>query len=271
MPKLSKANLLVATATAALMSSGVSAFAADKVSGDLGVSYNSHFVSYGADVWGGGDSFFGDNPTTFVNANLYFAVTDEATIFLNGWADLNHNVPSAIGGALQEVDFNIGASYKLGLVTASAAYGTWNYAGDEEQIVDLSLAFDDTGMIADGFALAPKVTWHFRVDGNGAQKKGSAVALAVGPSFPISDWGSLTIPVGVTFFLDDDFQGGTSGGYAYAYGGASLGVPLSFIDEGFGAWSINFDLIGYTTKASAIPGNVDKNFLTGSVGLKVAF
>jgi len=272
MPKVSKANLLVATATAALLSSSVSAFAAaDKVSGDLSVSYNSHFVSYGLDVWGAGDSFYGTNPTTFVNANLYFAVTDEATIFVNGWGDLNHNVPSAIGGAIQEIDFNIGGTYKFGCVTAGAAYGSWNYAGDTEEIVDLSLALDDSGMIAEGFGFYPKVTWHIRTAGNGAQTKGSAVVVGVGPSFPIGDYASLTIPVGVGFFLDDDFQGGTKSGYAYAYGGASVGVPLSFIGPDYGAWSVNFDLIGYTTKASAIPGNVNKNFVTGSVGLKVAF
>jgi len=271
MPKLSKANLLVATATAALMSSSVGAFAADKVSGDLSVSYNSHFVSYGADVWGAGDSFFGTNPTTFVNANLNFAVTDEFSIFLNGWGDLNHNAPSSIGGSIQEIDFNIGASYTFGCVTAGIAYGSWNYAGDEEQIVDLSLAFDDTGLIAPDFALSPSVTWHFRVDGNGAQAKGSAVALAIGPSFPLGEYATLTIPVGVTFFLDDDFQGGTSGGYAYSYLGASVGVPLTFIDNAYGDWSVNFDLTGYTTKSSAIPGNVNKNFVTGAVGLSVAF
>src|SRR5882672_6708501 len=34
--------------------SGARASAAENISADVGLSYNSHFVSYGVDVWGGG-------------------------------------------------------------------------------------------------------------------------------------------------------------------------------------------------------------------------
>jgi len=51
----------------------------------------------------------------------------------------------------------------------------WSYAGDVEESLDLSLGYDDTGLIAPGFALNPKVVWHDRVSGNGLQQVGSAV------------------------------------------------------------------------------------------------
>jgi hypothetical protein len=79
---------------------------------------------------------------------------------------------------------------------------------------------------------------------------------------------SLTVPVTVAFFTDNF---GADSGYAYTSTGASLGLPLSFISSDYGAWSMNFDLMAYFTDSSALPGNRSQNFVTGSVGLKVAF
>lgn len=267
MTKFSQANLLAATALAAMLSTSVSAFAADKVSGDMGISYNSHFVSYGADVWGGGDDFYGDKSTTFVYGDLVFATTDASTIFINVWTDNNDNVPSAIGGTLQEIDLNIGGTYKLGKFTLGAAYGSWNYAGDTEESVEGSIAFDDSGLLP--ITLSPKLTYHERIAANGAQGYGAVIIAGVSPSFPLTDSGiSLTVPLNVAFFTQDF---GADSGYAYASGGVSLGVPLSFISSDFGSWSMNFDLIGYTTDSGALPGNPEKDFLVGQVGIKVAF
>jgi hypothetical protein len=265
--KPSKANLLVATAAAALLSTGVSAFAADKVSGDVGVSYNSHFVSYGSDVWGGGDDFYGDRSTTFVYGDLVFTPTDALSLFVNVWTDNNHNVPSAIGGSLQEIDLNIGGSYTIGAVTLGAAYGSWNYANDTEESLEASIALDDSGFMP--FTLSPKLTYHQRISANGTQGYGAVILAGISHSFPLGDDGiSLTIPLTVAFFTDEF---GADDGYAYTSTGASLGVPLSFISPDYGAWSMSFDLIGYFTSEDALPGNPEENFLTGSVGLKVAF
>ena len=267
-------KLCLSACTAALMlGAGTAGHAADKVAGHFGISYNSHFVSYGADVWGAGGDFFGDESTTFVTGDVTVAATDNLSFNFGAWADVNDNTNSAIGGSLQEVDIWGGASYTIDLVTLGATYQSWNYAGGTEEVVDLSIGLDDSGFYGGGFALNPSVTWHIRTDGNKAvgQQDGSAVVLAVAPGFSLTDTVSLTIPAGVAFFTTDDFQGGTKSGYGYSYLGASVGVPLDFVPADYGAWSLSFGVTGYFTREDAIPGNPEENFLTGSIGLSLDF
>jgi hypothetical protein len=247
------------------------ASAAENVSADVGLSYNSHFVSYGVDVWGGGNDFFGNQSTAWLWGDLAIKATDALTFTLTVWSDNNDNVVSGIGGHIQEVDFDPGFTYTTGKFTAGATYNAWSYAGDVEESVDLSLAFDDTGLFMPGLSFGPKLTWHDRVSGNGAQKIGSAFVLSVGPSFALGDGLSLAIPAGIAFFTTDDFQGGSKSGYGFSYIGGSLGYGLSFIPASYGKWAVNFDLIEYFTDKKAIPSNPEASFLTGSVGLKVAY
>jgi len=271
MQKFSTVGGAVACGALIALFFGGGASAAENVSADVGVSYNSHFISYGLDVWGGGNDFFGDKSTTWLWGDLAIKATDALTFTLTVWSDNNNNVPSAIGGHIQEVDFDPGFTYAFGKVTAGATYNAWSYAGDVEQSVDLSLGFDDTGLLMPGFALGPKIVWHERFSGNGAQKLGSAFVLSVGPSFALGDGFSLAIPAGIAFFTTKDFQGGTKSGYGFSYVGGSLGYGLDFIPSSYGKWSVNFDLIAYFTEKNAIPSNPKQDFLTGSVGLKVAY
>lgn len=257
----------------ALSAMGGSAMAAENVSGDIGFNTNTHFVSYGLDVWGAGTDFYGSRMTNSIYGDLGVKVTPDLTWTLNVWTDLNSNAAPSIGGSLQELDINTGFTYNIGSgFTGSVTYGAWSYASDVEEVLDVSLGYDDTGMLIEGFGLMPKVTWHNRISGNGAQQIGSAIVVGVGPAFPLGDSGvTLSIPAGMVFFTTDDFQGGTSGGLSYGYIGGSVGMPLSFIPSSYGAWSANFDLIGYFTKPSAIPGNPSADFLTGSFNIKMAF
>lgn len=252
------------------------AMAAENVSGDIGFNTNTHFVSYGVDVWGAGNGFYGSRMTNSIYGDLGVKLTPDISYGLNVWTDLNTNVPSGLGGSVQEIDINNTLSYNIGAgFSASATFGAWSYAGDVEDVVDLGLGYDDSSLWGNGFALNPHLTFHDRVAGNGTQKIGSAFVLGVGPSFPLWDSGfSLSIPAGIAFFTTHDFQGGTaagSGGIGYGYAGASLATPLSFIPASYGAWSANFDLIGYFTSPTYIPGNPEANFLTGSFNIKMAF
>lgn len=261
----------VATSCVGLaMLAGTAAQGADKVSGDFGLSYNTHFISYGADVWGGGGDFYGDNSTTFAQGSLTLKITDSLSVNTGAWADINNNTTSSIGGNLQEVDVWIGASYAIGPVTLGATYQSWNYAGDVEEIVDISLGLDDSKWMKK-YALNPSVVWHYRASGNGSQKVGSAVVVSIKPGTKLTGDLSLDFPAGIGFFTTDDFQGGTDSGYGYSYIGASLGYPLKFIPSNYGTWSANFDLIAYFTNKDAIPGNPAASFVTGSVGLSLSF
>jgi hypothetical protein len=253
--------------------SGGGASAAENVSADVGVSYNTHFISYGVDVWHGGTDFYGDRSTAFMWGDLAIKANEALVFTLTVWSDINDNTVSAIGGHIQEVDFDPGFSYTIGKATLGFGYNAWSYAGDVEQSLDFSVGFDDTGLLAPGFSLHPKLLWHDRFSGNRGigQKLGSAIVLSVGPSFPLGDGFSLAVPAGVAFFTTADFQGGTQSGYGFSYIGGSLGYGLGFIPASYGNWSVNLDLIAYFTDKRAIPGNPKENFLTGSVGLKVAY
>jgi hypothetical protein len=262
-----------AVSVAGLIAASSGAMAAENVSGDIGYNYNSHFVSYGVDVWGAGSAFFGDRSTSSIYGDLAVKATPDLTWTLNVWSDINGNVPSAIGGHLQEVDINTGFSYNIGHgFTGSVTYGAWSYASDVEEVVDFGLGYDDTDTIFSGFAFNPHLTWHYRASGNGSQKIGSAIVASISPSFALGGGFTLGIPAGIVFFTTDTFQGGTdASGVGYGYVGGSLGVPLSFIPSTYGAWSANFDLIEYFTDKNAIPGNPAADFATGSFNIKLSF
>lgn len=257
---------------AALAGATVAASAAEGISGDVGYNINSHFVSYGVDVWGAGSAVYGSASTSSIYGDLSVKLTDNLSWNNNVWTDINDNVTSRIGGSLQEIDVNTGLSYNFGGgFSGSVTYGAWTYGGDVEEVIDTSLGFDDTGLLFDDFAFNPKITWHYRVSGNNGQSIGSAVVVGVSPSFPLFYNLSLTVPAGLVFFTTDNFQGGWEGGVGYGYFGGSLGAPLAFIPEKYGAWSANFDLIAYFTKEAAIPSNPASNFLTASFNIKMAF
>ena len=260
--------LAVALASPAALAEGTK----DKVSGSAGVSYNSHFTSYGADVWRAGNELLGNESTMFMWSDVTFDL-EPFSLNFGVWSDINNNVDSAIGGSIQEVDVWAGVGVDVGQFNLGFTFQQWYYAGDTEGIIDLKIAFDDSNLLP--IALNPSLTWHFRVEGNGTQEKSSAIVFGISPSFMLIQHDTfpvtLSIPTGIALFVDKDFQGGNKSGLGYFYIGGSLGIPLGFISSSYGEWSVNFDLTYYNTSPRAIPGNVTDDFVTGSIGLAVGF
>ena len=239
-----------------------------RLHGMLGVSYNSHFVSYGSDAWAGGDNFFGKQAISFLSGLLSFK-QDAFTADVSLFATLKDPPSGSVSANIQEVDASLGGAYSFGFATVSAHYGEWYYLGDAEKIVDLGASFDDASLVGQ---FHPTVIWHVRIKGNGAQRDGSALVASVAPGLPIGDSGLYaSIPAGVGFFLTQDFKGGTKSGYAYSYVGASLDIPLHFIPNDYGIWTVNLNGFYYMTDAATLPFNVSQNFVTGSVGARIAF
>lgn len=240
----------------------------------LGYDFTSHFISYGADVWGGGGHAcpFSSESTMFGYATLTASFTDQISGFVNVWGDINDNADSDIGGSIQEIDLNIGATYAWDKFAFTLAHGCWWYAGDTEHIIDFVAAYNDADMIAKGFAINPSFTVHYRYEGNGAQDEGAAFVPGIKPSFTV--FGdtqypvTLAFPVNVAFFTDD-FQGGDSG-YGYLSAGIAATVPLSFIPEKYGAWSVTGSAIYYNTPDDAIPGNPTENFVVTAISIGVS-
>ena len=84
-----------------------------------------------------------------------------------------------------------------------------------------------------------------------------------------TDHFSLGIPVNVAA-ATDGFHAG-DGGFAYTSAGLSASVPLKFISSDLGEWALNAGVTYYYTNSDVIPLNPDESFLTGSLGVSVAF
>lgn len=242
-----------------------------------GIDFMSHFISYGADVWGGGGDFlpFNSHGTMFGWGQVNAAVSDQFTLYFNAWADINDNSDSDLGGNIQEVDLTLGGTYVMDKFTFGLAAATWNYASDEEIIIDGSVAYNDAELWGDkGFALNPSALVHWRVNGNGAQDEGVALVLGIAPGTkytPNADYPiAISFPVQVGLFLTDDFQGGDSG-LGYVTAGVSGTVPLAFIPAKYGSWTGTVSAKYYYTPEDQIPNNECEHFVVTGLSIGMAF
>lgn len=260
-------GLASAGTTETTMAPAPAAPAEDVISGVLKLDYNSHFISYGADVWGDagrlGDGTF--NPSL----ELAFALPANFTFTLGTWWDVNNKLPSSIGGSIQEVDVWTGLSYTYDKFTAGVTYQQWYYGSDTEQVLDVKFAYDTF--------LSPSLTIHNRLE-EGAANGTCGTILVLGLSHGIEAGPvSISFPLNVAFFLTDDFHndpffGGADSGFGYASLGIQGSLPLTpYIGDAFGDWTANAGLTYYVTDDGVIPNNPDDSFLTINAGLQLDF
>jgi hypothetical protein len=229
------------------------------VSGSLSLDYNSHFISYGADVWGGGDDLSDAifNPSL----ELTFQLTENVSFILGTWWDVNDNAVSDIGGSIQEVDIWAGLGFGLGPVDVTVLYQEWLYGGESERILDVILGIDAP--------LSPTLTLHNRLtEGASDGDTGLVAVLGLEHGFEFGPV-EFAIPLNVAG-ATDGFHGGDSG-FAYASLGLNATLPLSVIDEKLGAWNLHGGFTYYVTDEDVIPNNPDDNFLTASFGIGIDF
>lgn len=228
------------------------------VSGTFALTANTHFISYGADVWGSGSNW--DDVLFNPSLTLSWALPYDTTFTIGTWWDVNDNAYSSIGRNIQEVDVWVGLTKSFGIVETSLLYQQWYYGGDTEQIIDLIFAFD--------LPFKPSVTIHGRPDeGASGGKEGVVALLGAKHEFDLGPL-SMAIPFGVAF-ATDGYHGGDAG-FAYTSVGLTASYPLP-IDKKYGAWSLDGGLTFYYTDDSVIPNNPDEAFLTGSLGVSCAF
>ncbi|MGE9290118.1 MAG: hypothetical protein ACQKBT_03955 [Puniceicoccales bacterium] len=227
------------------------------ISGSLSLDVNTHFISYGADVWGTGtDADFLFQPSLGLTA----ALTDELYMFGGIWFDINDLAESGIGDDIQEVDLWLGVGYAMGDWNFEVTYQEWIYAGAAERILDLMASY--------ATFLNPTIIVHNRIEGNGDQDTGTVVVLGVseGTSFD-----SLDVSVGAQVaFNTDNFHGGDSG-LTYISVGPEVAFPLSFISEAYGAWNVHGGAYFYYTPDKTIPNNPSETFVTANIGIGMDF
>ncbi len=270
----------IALAAAAVLAVGTSSARADdtKYTFSAGLDFTSHFISFGADVWGAGDSIspFSAKSTAFGYGTLSAAFTDELSGFVNIWSDLNDNVDSNIGGPIQEVDVNVGLTYAWDKFEFTLAHTYWLYGGDNENAIQFAVSYNDADLWGDsGFALNPSLLVHWRYEGIGSQEECAVIQLGVSPTvytfmedsdYPIS----LSVPVNVGFFTDD-YQGGEGGGFGYANIGVVGSVPLAFIPAEYGAWSASASVTYWYTPDDEIPGNPEESFVVTALSIGFSY
>jgi len=238
----------------------VPAPADDVISGVLSLSANSHFISYGRDIWADGSSMsdLGFNPSL----EFTFAVNDSFSFFVGTWWDVNSKGAPSIGGNIQEIDVWGGVTYSIDKFSISTTYQAWNYAKSTEQILDVKLAYDTF--------LSPSLMFHNRVDG-GAASGAEGTVLVLGLAYGV-ELGpvSISFPVNFATLLGGNYYyAGADSGYAYTSLGAQASYPLAFMGSSYGDWSLNAGLTQYWTNANV--GNPANQFLTYNFGLSASF
>lgn len=243
----------------------------DLISGTLNLDFNTHFISYGSDVWGDGSSM--GEPTFNPSFELAIQLPAGFTATLGTWWDVNSkggSDSSPLGGRIQEVDVWAGLAYKVGDFTTKLTYQNWMYAGGTEDVLDLAFSYDTF--------LSPSLTIHHRLDTGGvagslAGPGDEGTILVLGLSHSI-EAGPVTVsfPFNVAYFLTDDFHAPDADtGFGYGSIGVTASMPLEFISDAYGDWSIHAGLTYYVTSSDVIPGNVKGDFLTANLGMTIAF
>lgn len=235
----------------------------DVVSGVLKLDFNTHFISYGFDVWGDGASM--SDPTFNPMIELAFALPADFTFTLGAWGDVNSKIDSAIGGRVQEVDVWTGLSYTYDKFTVSATYQAWMYGSSTEDILDIKFAYDTF--------LAPSLTIHNRLDaGASGGQTGTVAVLGLSHGFDLGPV-AFSVPLGVAYFFADDYHpASTEDGFGFVSLGLGASLPLTpYIGEAFGDWTLNGGLTYYFTDDEVVANADEDNFLTANLGLALSF
>jgi len=223
------------------------------VSGSLAFTYDTHFISYGQDVWALGNDW--GESLIHPSLELNFKLGANLSAYVNTWWDINDLAPSPIGGDIQEIDVNAGFYYTMDKWKFQLGYGAWIYAEQIEHIVDAKVSYND-GLINPFLMLHGRVGDQLSFDTGLVTQVGIAPGTTLGPV-------SLSFPVTVSFDTDN-FHGG-SGGFAYVSAGVGASIPI--VDH----LSLALGVTYYHTDDSVIPGNPDSDFVTGSAGLVISF
>ena len=227
------------------------------VTGNLTALVQTHFISYGGDGWGIGNSW--KDALFHPSMELDFHLGGGFQAYINTWWDVNSLGVTNIGSEIQEIDVNAGFLYKSGDWNWKLGYGAWNYASQTQSVVDFKVSHADT--------LNPFFAIHGRVDDGFAAAKipfarGAVGQIGIAPGCPL---GPITLSMPVTLSVETKGYHGGDGGFAYASAGLTATIPLTkHVSAIIGATY-------YHTDAAVIPYNPTENFVMGTAGLTVVF
>lgn len=226
------------------------------LSGTLSLLMDSHFVSYGQDIWGAGQSW--EDPLFHPSLVLNFNVTSSLTFFVGSWLDINDNneSTSTLGNRVQEIDVWAGVSYTVDKLKFTLMNQYWNYGSNTEKIIDFRI--DYLG------GLNPYLLLHGRFDRGAAVNFGEGLVVQAGIN-PSTKLGPVTLSAPLALSYDTyDFHGGQAG-----FGFASLGLGATLPISKHVSLTASVDY--FYTNDEVIVTNPDEGFVRGRAGVVITF
>ena len=253
------------------------------ISGDLGVSVVSEYVSRGFPLE---DKGVMAQPYLDLYFKLYESegFLNKISFNLGLWGSLHSHVqPAAETSSTRnwfEFDYTAGLAFTFDKnFMATLSYFEYTFPSDvlgTSRSLNLNLAYDDTDLLG-AFALHPHAAVLYELGAPGfagIRGKGWYYEVGIAPSYVFCKASpyAVTLTVPVTVGLGDDrFYAGDTFGYVSV--GAQLSVPLAFIPEKLGAWTLSG---GYTysrlgdnaaTLGSLVSTDQDLHVFQGTVNL----
>lgn len=231
---------------------------------------NSHFMSYGANVWKPDTDEIGDEWLFQPSASLGYDISETQGLYAGIWFDINSladdpDVGPDLGDDTQEMDVWIGYWFNVGDFTIDLTLQQWYYASETEGIFDVTVSYD--------CMFSPYIKAHNRIESVGGQEKGTIFEAGVTLYEGEYEGLSYSFSAGVAFNFDDYHVEGEDG-YAYSFIGASASYVIYSSD------SVEIDLHGgltyYDTDEDNV-GNFDSDgdevggILTASFGIGFSF
>lgn len=255
------------------------------------------------------DRFGGSAGVDFTNAYFYRGIFQERDGgIIQPALEFTYNLHSAEDGALRDVTASLGfwgslhsertgamedpswfyeADYYAGLsfgfdggITAGASYTfltSPNDAFSTTQELNLSLSWDDS----DAFGAWAMQPWaNLTVETNRTAfgpEEGLGLQLGVEPTLYTAedDCFTLTLPVSLGLGLHDYYESDGGGENALGFGTAGLAasMPLSFVPESLGSWSLGASGTYYHFFSSALEeaNRDDNSYLVGMVSIGMEF
>jgi hypothetical protein len=251
--------LMAGTGTGKTVKNPIETIKESCITGDLGVTVISQYVTRGVVLENQG-------MITQPYVDLYFKLYEgegfinKVSLNLGLWSSIHsrHTDAGAIGGGSTGTRSWYEFDYTVGLATTFAKNWTFTpsfyaFLSPNDGFSDffglnLNLAYSDAALWGDsGFSLNPYVTVMFELQNKAGTGSDEGVYYEVGIT-PTKAFGPVTVTLPIKAgFGSNDFYGSldeSSGtiqneGFGYISAGLGLAVPLKFIPECLGTWTVN--------------------------------
>lgn len=228
------------------------------------------------------DDGFIIQPWAEASARVYQSDDSEITLIVGIW----NSVHDAATGAMTsdrtlekwyEFDIYGGASFSLDAWTFTALYTAFISPSDAFSTVEeitLEVAYDDTGLLAEDFALNPYVL--LAIETHDPSGEDGYLELGIAPSFEVTAGDvpiDLSVPITIGLGLEDYYVDADGDNELFGFVDVGLDATIDLpIPDDFGSWMLTGRIHGlFLGDANADANNGDDVELIGSIGITVSY